>query len=68
MYDDLDGDIYSSNTFNTDLSTGNIYGYPIVPSALFNGITTLSNIKEIFAYSDFEGYIPSSLFGISKPK
>lgn len=66
MYDDLDGDIYSNNTFNTDLSTGNIYGYPIVPSVLFNGITTLSNIKEIFAYSDFEGYIPSSLLSSNK--
>ena len=61
IYDELDGNIYSSNTINTDLYTGNIYGYPIVPPELFNGINSLKNIKEIFAYSDFEGYIPSSL-------
>ena len=61
IYDELDGNIYSSKTFNTDFVTGNIYGYPIVPPKLFNGITELLNIKEIFAYSDFEGYIPSSL-------
>ena len=66
IYDELDGNIYSSKTFNTDLTSGNIYGYPIVPPELFNDNTELLNIKEIFAYSDFEGYIPSSLLSSNK--
>jgi len=47
---------------NINIKNNIHYGYPIIPPHLFENLTNLADIQNIFADSDFEGYLPSNLF------
>lgn len=51
---------YSPDSISTENTI--IYGYPIIPVNFFKYNTPLTNISYLFINSDFEGYIPESLF------